>query len=269
MTVPLFGGRRAIRVRAGSRSFASGVDTLADSAVKDCRIVIEAGELRPESPLRKACERAKTAVAIACYPDTERDLDKLIDDELRVSNLRLAPDARAVLTSLLGGDRQASRNELRKLALYAHGKGEITLDDVMTVVSDASELKLDPIVDAAFAGRPETVESEFAKAMVAGTYPGVIISAAQRQAAWLHKSALAIAEGTPASMVLEGGFPRLHFSRKGAVEIALRNFSPVRLVGIIDQLATAALDMRKQNSLAAAIAQRTLLAIAANAKRRG
>ena len=269
MTVPLFGGRRAIRVRAGSRNFASGVDTLADSAVKDCRIVIEAGELRPESPLRKACERAKTAVAIACYPDTERDLAKLIDDELRVSNLRLAPDARAVLTSLLGGDRQASRNELRKLALYAHGKGEITLDDVMTVVSDASELKLDPIVDAAFAGRPETVESEFAKAMVAGTYPGVIISAAQRQAAWLHKSALAIAEGTPASMVLEGGFPRLHFSRKGAVEIALRNFSPVRLVGIIDQLATAALDMRKQNSLAAAIAQRTLLAIAANAKRRG
>ena len=74
MTIPMFGGRRAIRVRAGSRSFASGVDTLADSPLKDCRIVIEAGELRPESPLRKACERAKTAVAIACYPDTERDL---------------------------------------------------------------------------------------------------------------------------------------------------------------------------------------------------
>ena len=269
MTVPLFGGRRAIRVRAGSRNFASGVDTLADSPIRDCRIVIEAGELRAESPLRKACERAKTAVAIGCYPDTERDLARLIDEELRVSNLRIAPDARAVLMGLLGGDRQASRNELRKLALYAHGAGEVTLDDVMAVVADASELKLDPIVDAAFAGNPAIVESEFAKAMVAGTYPGVIISAAQRQAAWLHKSALAIAEGTPASAVLEGGFPRLHFSRKGAVEIALRNFSPARLVGIIDQLATAALDMRKQATLAAAIAQRTLLAIAANAKRRG
>ena len=199
--------------------------------MKDCRIVIEAGELRPESPLRKACERAKTAVAIACYPDTERDLAKLIDDELRVSNLRIAPDARAVLMSLLGGDRQASRNELRKLALYAHGKGEVTLDDVMAVVADASELKLDPIVDGAFAGKPELVESEFAKAMIAGTYPGVIISAAQRQAAWLHKSALAVAEGTPVSTLLESGFPRLHFSRKGAVEIALRNFSAARLVG--------------------------------------
>src|SRR5215467_6139725 len=222
MTIPMFGGRRAIRVRAGSRSFASGVDTLADSAVKDCRIVIEAGELRPESPLRKACERAKTAVAIACYPDTERDLARLIDEELRASDLRIAPDARAVLMSLLGGDRQASRNELRKLALYAHGKGEIALDDVMTVVSDASELKLDPIVDGAFAGRPDLVESEFAKAMVAGTYPGVIISAAQRQAAWLHKSALAAAEGTSIASVLDGGFPRLHFSRKPMAETALR-----------------------------------------------
>jgi DNA polymerase III subunit delta len=268
LTIPLFGGRRAIRVRAGSRSFASGIDALAESPLKDCRVVIEAGELRPESPLRKACERAKTAVAIGCYPDTERDLARLIDDELRVSNLRIASDARGALMLLLGGDRQASRNELKKLALYSHDKGEVTLDDVMAVVSDASELKLDPIVDGAFAGKPELVESEFAKAMVAGSYPGMIISAAQRQAAWLHKSALAVAEGTPISTLLESGFPRLHFSRKSNVETALRNFSPARLAAIIDQLAIAALEMRKQTSLAAVIAQRVLLSIAVNARRR-
>src|ERR1700749_956609 len=165
MTVPLFGGRRAIRVRAGARSFAGGIDTLAEMNLKDCRIVIEAGELRAENPLRKACEKAKTAVAIGCYPDGERDLAKLIDDELKIASLRIAPDARAALLSLLGGDRQASRNELKKLTLYAHGEGEVTLDHVMTVVSDASDLKLAPIVDGAFAGRPELVESEFTKAL--------------------------------------------------------------------------------------------------------
>src|SRR6201989_2154787 len=218
MTMPLFGGRRAIRVRAGSRSFASGVDTLAEMPIRDCRIVIEAGELRPESPLRKACERARNAVAIGCYPDTERDLAKLIDDELKPSNLRIAQDARSTLMGLLGGDRQASRNELRKLALYAHSKGEVTLDDVMAVVSDASDLKLDPIVDAAFAGNAAIVETEFNKAMTARTYPGVIISAAQRQAAALHKASLAVEDGASASAVVESGFPRLHFSRKSAVE---------------------------------------------------
>jgi DNA polymerase-3 subunit delta len=69
--------------------------------------------------------------------------------------------------------------------------------------------------------------------------------------------------------LLDSGFPRLHFSRKGNVEIALRNFNAARLVGIIEQLAAAALEMRKQAPLAAVIAQRTLLSIAVNAKRRG
>ncbi|MGM4990846.1 DNA polymerase III subunit delta [Tardiphaga sp. 841_E9_N1_2] len=269
MTVPLFGGRRAIRVRAGSKNFSNGVDTLANSDIKDCRIVIEAGELRPESPLRKVCEKARTAVAIACYPDTERDLAKLIDEELRVSNLRMAPDARATLMSLLGGDRQASRNELRKLTLYAHGTGEVTLDDVMAVVADASELKIDPIVDGAFAGNPAAVEVEFNKAMIAGTYPGMIMMAAQRQAALLHKASLLVEAGSSASSAVESGFPRLHFSRKGTVEAALRNFSAQRLVNIIDQLAVAALDVRKQNALGAVIAQRALMSIAVNARRRG
>src|SRR3979409_2143251 len=269
MTIPMFGGRRAIRVRAGSRSFSSGVDTLSEMPVKDCRIVIEAGELRPESPLRKACERAKTAVAIGCYPDDAGQLMRLIDSELRVSNLRIAADARATLMALLGGDRQASRNELKKLALYAHGQGEVTLEDVMAVVADASELKVDPIVDGAFAGKPDVVETEFAKAMVAGTYPGMIISAAQRHAAFLHKTALGAAGGTPVPTLLDSGFPRLHFSRKGNVETALRNFNTARLVLIIEQLATAALEVRKQASLAAVIAQRALLSIAVNAKRRG
>lgn len=268
MTIPLFGGRRAIRVRAGGKSFASAIETLADTALQDCRIVIEAGELRPESPLRKACERARNAVAIACYPDTERDLARLIDDEMRAAPSRIAPDARAALMALLGGDRQASRNELHKLTLYAHGRSEVTLDDVMAVVSDASDLKIDPIVDGAFAGHVGVVETEFAKAMIAGTYPGMILSAAQRQAAQLHKASLAVQDGASAAAVADSGFPRLHFSRKAAVEAALRHLGPARLAVIIEQLAVAALDLRKQAALGAAIAQRALMSIAVNARRR-
>lgn len=269
MTVPLFGGRRAIRIRAGSRSFASGIDTLAEMQPKDCRIVIEAGELRPDAPLRKACEKARIAVAIACYADSERDLAKLIDDELRTAKLTIAPDARAALTSLLGGDRQASRNEIRKVALYAHGQREVTLDDVVAIVTDASGLALDPIVDHAFAGRAADVETAFTKAMAAGTYPGLIIMSAQRHAALLHKARLSIEEGRSELDALESGFPRLHFSRKPLVETALRNTSAERMARVMAQLADAAFDMRKQSSLAQVIAQRALLAIAVNARRRG
>jgi DNA polymerase-3 subunit delta len=71
------------------------------------------------------------------------------------------------------------------------------------------------------------------------------------------------------STLLDSGFPRLHFSRKPNVETALHYFNAARLAAVIEQLAAAALEMRKQASLAAVIAQRTLLSIAVNAKRRG
>ncbi len=269
MTIPLFGGRRAIRVRAGTKNFASGVETLAAMQPRDCRIVIEAGELRPDSPLRKACERAANAVAIACYADTARDLARLIDDDMRAFDLRIAPDARAALVELLGADRQTSRNEIRKLALYARGEREVTLAHVMAVVTDASALALDGIVDGAFAGRPADVDTAFARAMAAGTYPGVIIAAAQRQAAQLHKARLSVDDGTGVTAAVDSNFPRLHFSRKPAVEAALQNASTARLATTIGQLADAAFEMRKQARLAAPIAHRTLLSIAVASRRRG
>ena len=265
MTVPLFGGRRAIRVRAGGRSFASGVDVLLKEPPKDCRIVIEAGELRRDSPLRVMCEKAKTAAAIACYADTTRDLGRLIDDELRLADLRIAPDARAALSELLGGDRLASRNEIRKLALYAHGKGEINLDDVAAVVTDASSLALDPVIDNAFAGKPAELETVFAKAIAAGINPNAIMFAAQRHASQLHRARLGMDEGQP----LESAFPRIHFSRKDVIALALRNQSAERLSQIIVQLGEATLELRRRAQLAEAIAQRVLMSIAVNARRRG
>ncbi len=151
--MPLFGGRRAVWVKAGSRNFAAAVEAVVASPPTDCRIVIEAGDLRRTAPVRAICEKAKCAAVLPCYADTERDLIRLVDDEMREARLTIAPDARAALVSLIGGDRQASRSEIRKLALYAHGKDRVTLDDVVAVVADASALALDGVVDAAFAGR--------------------------------------------------------------------------------------------------------------------
>jgi len=69
MTVPLFGGRAPSGCVPARAVLPAASTRWRIRRLKDCRIVIEAGELRPESPLRKACERAKTAVAIGCYPD--------------------------------------------------------------------------------------------------------------------------------------------------------------------------------------------------------
>src|SRR5262245_5193544 len=63
-TVPLFGGRRAVWVKAGSRNLAPAVEALLAATSPDCRVVIEAGDLRRNAPLRVLCERDKNAAAL-------------------------------------------------------------------------------------------------------------------------------------------------------------------------------------------------------------
>jgi DNA polymerase III subunit delta len=264
-TIPLFGGRRAVWVKAGSRNIAPAVEAVLALPECECRVVIEAGDLRRTSPLRAVCEKAKNAAALPCYADSERDRARLIDDEMRESGLALSPDARAMLIPLLGGDRAASRSELLKLALYARGQDEVGVDDIAAVVSDASALALDDIVDAAFAGRTAELQNKLAKARTAGTAAGSIFFAAQRHVAQLHKWRTAMEAG--AGFSLDAAQPPLNFRRKDLVGAALKSWTAARLATVMAELAEAVLTSRQHADLADAIADRALLAIAANARR--
>lgn len=267
-TVPLFGGRRAVLVRAGSRNISAAVETVIAAPSNECRIIIEAGNLNRSAPLRTLCEKAKVAAALPCYADGERDLARLIDEEMAAANLAIAPEARAALMSLIGGDRLASRNEIRKLVLYAQGHKRVELADVMAVTADASALALDGVIDAAFAGDTRGVESEFAKARAGGASPAAVISAAIRQVANLHKMRLAVDAGDSAQFAMKRAAPPVHFTREKPVAEALRAWTAPRLLRAMQQLAEASLEARRNSPLADAIAQRTLLSIAVSARRR-
>ena len=264
-TIPLFGGRRAVWVKAGSRNIAPAVEALLAVPTSECRVIIEAGDLRRSAPLRTLCERARNAAALPCYADGERDRARLIDEEMRAAGLTIDADARDLLIPLLGGDRQASRSEIRKLALYARGQARVGVDDVAAAVSDASGLALDDIVDAAFAGRAVELEALLAKVRTAGSPAGSIFFAAQRHVAQLHKWRTAIEDGRPFS--LDAVQPPLHFRRKAAAEAALKAWSAARLGSAMAELAEAVLESRRTAALADTIADRVLLSIATKARR--
>jgi DNA polymerase III subunit delta len=265
-TIPMFGGRRAVWVRAGGRyNIVPAVEALLALPASECRIVIEAGDLRRNAPLRSLCERAKHAAAIACYPDDEKALARLLDRELREAKLTIADDARALLLPLLGGDRQASRSELTKLILYAQGKGRIEVDDVAAVVANASALAVDSVVDAALIGRFADLDAEFAKLMAAGTAPGQIFWAGQRQLSELHKLRLTVEDGSTVDAVM-GSWPRAQFRREPQVRSALRIWTASRLADAIVQFGKAAFDARQQADLAEVITQRALMALASTAQ---
>lgn len=268
LTVPLFGGRRAVWVRLGSRNIVPAVEQLVSGPPLEARVVIEAGDLKKGAPIRALCEKARNAAAIPCYADSEAAIGRLIDTELAAAGLSIDRDARSALLELLGADRIGTRQEIEKLAIYAKGQKSVTLADIDAVVADASALALDDVVDAAFAGDSAALEQGLTTLEGEGTPIAAAVTAALGHALRLHRLRIEVEAGGRAGAVLDKGWPMLHFRRRGAVEGLLGRASAERLGDAVRRLADAVADGRKSGPMADIIGRRAIAILCEEMRRR-
>lgn len=264
--VPLFGGRRAISVRiSGNWSILPALEPILAAPPVDSWIVIGGGDLKKTSPLRRLCESHPAAAAVACYADSDRDLDRIIDEETRNAGLRIAADARAALKELIGGDRLASRSEVKKLCLYADGRSEITIDDVRAIIGDASAFAQDEAIDAVALGDPSRFDIAYRRLTAAGT-PGVVIAgAAIRHFNFLHRARAALDDGTNLDAIVRSARPPLFFDRQKSVARQIANWPLPRSERALAALDQAMLDSRLRSAISDEVIGQALLAITAMA----
>lgn len=271
-TVPMFAARRLIWVRNASaqKSLADDVKALAAEPPKDAIILIEAQDLKKGSPLRSTVESAFSGMALPCYADEARDLESIIDDELRIANLTMAMDARNALRRSLGGDRLATRGEIQKLTLYAMGRGEISLDDVKSMIGDVSALSLDDAIDAALGGNIVEFDTAFTKQCQNGSQAAQLLAAAIRHLHNLHlmRGDMEATKRNPSAVVATAR-PPVFFSRRRAVERALASWSADTLSRALTRLQSTTLQTRRRPDLAVALARQALLGIAVEGARLG
>jgi DNA polymerase-3 subunit delta len=266
-TIPLFGGRRAVHVELGAKNILPALEPLLNAPAESA-VLIEAGALKRDHALRKLFEKERSAAAIECSPDSAADVQRLINEELKAAGLALDDDARETLVALLGQDRLSTRSEIGKLVLAAHGRQRITLEDVETLVCDASATAHDDAVLQAFSGEIDALPGAFERLIATGGEPSVILAAALRYAVALHRARLAIDSGQSpdqaVGLVMRSG---IGFGRRGLIEKHLRSWSRERLLRAIRALADLIGRIRREQRLGAALAERALLSIAEGVKR--
>jgi DNA polymerase-3 subunit delta len=261
-TTPLFGGSRAILVETGAKSVIPAISSLIAAPPAHCTIVLTAGALRRDSPLRKLVEGAKQGAAIECQPDAEADLQALIDRSLRDAGLVASPEARALLLGALGEDRLMSRAELSKLALYMHGREHVEARDVEAIVAHASNIAT---AFAGGAGVGAALDAYFAQD---GDAQPLLIGAL-RYAVALHRACLAMERegGRPdagVSALMRAGFGFMH---RALMEEQLKQWSSGRLGALIEPLRAAQTRARANAGVAQMEAERALWNVARAARR--
>lgn len=269
-TVPMFSDRRLLWVRnaGGQKALADDVKALTAEPARDAVILIEAGDLKKGVGLRAVVEAADTAMALPCYADEARDIDTVIDDELRKAGMSMTLEARQALRRNLGGDRLASRGEIEKLVLYAHGQKEIGLEEVKAMSGDVSGASFDDAVDALLEGKIGDFDTAFTRHCQSGGPPFLVLSSAMRQLQQIQVMRGQMESGgRNAASAVASARPPVFFSRRKLVERALERWSVEALGRALTRLQTAVLQTRRRPDLSVALARQALLGIAVESSR--
>lgn len=262
-TVSLFGSRRVVWVRdCGGRNILPAVQPLLDHPDTGSFVVIEAGDLKKGTGVRKKVEDHATAIAIPCYADTAQDIARLIDQELKEARLEIDRDAREALEAHLGADRLASRGELRKLCLYAHGQKRVALADVAAIVGDASAFAMDELIDAVAGGDLVTADLTLRKLEASGTHASVAGIMLIRHFQLLERLRAEIGPGRGAAEVVERTQPPIFFRRRPAIVRQLGLWPKDRLARALDHLDAMMYQTRQKPQLTDSIVSEATLKLA-------
>ncbi|WP_275786708.1 DNA polymerase III subunit delta [Pararhizobium gei] len=263
-TFGLFGGEKLVWIRAAGteRPLVESFSVLSQNPPTGSFVIVEAGDLKKGTGARKIGETARSVLSIACYADDARALNALIDNELGQENLRLSAAARERLNEALGGDRIASRNELRKLALYCRGLGIVEEEHVIDIIGDSSAISVDDAIDAVLKGDVDGLNRSIRKITASKTAVFLVLQACLKQFQLLDimRAEMDEKRQQPAQVIAAMG-RHLHFRRKPLVEAALKSWTLPAIRRELTRLQAAIFQSRIRQSLEASIAMQTLLAI--------
>jgi len=221
--------------------------------------VITAAGLGKTSKLRAAAENARLFASLAVYEEDEERLKTRARAILAADNLRWAEGAEEAFFQAVGAERAIVKSEAEKLALYAHGKAEVTVADVAAICGDTAEFEADEVIDALLAGDMEGTDRMLA---ALGDNQRSLFPLLQLHLARLQNFHLEMEKGTNADGAVRNARPPVFFKRQRAIIGQLRRLSMADLVEIQDSVQQAVLASRRHADLAAAITSRALLSVA-------
>ena len=268
--ISMFGDAKLIRLKGTTRkNLQPALKPILHDPPPNCWIIFEGGDLKRDSALRKLVEKSPGAMALPCFHDSAGALEQLIKEEITANNLEIDSETRHFLKSFLGDDRRASRNELKKLALYAHGEKTITRDQILALLGNVSSVDNDDVIDAACLGQIDFLQSRLDQLLDGGVAPDMLIWASLRHFQMLHQfRAMIDNKNTSVANIISGARPPLHFSRRDKITKSLQMWPLKKLDIALQRLDNAFYETRSKPTLAHSIAATTLLAIALQAVRR-
>lgn len=263
----LMGGRRVVVIKNATANLTKPLRELLSSSSSDTLLVISSSTLKTKDSLAVMAKDEAFMYGIGCYDDRDEDISQFASKFMSKNGFNIDNITFQLLCSRLSNDRKISANELDKLITYMGNNKNISVEDVLTVISDSSASSQEDLCYFVALGQTEKAIASYNRLIFEGEQPVSIIRAISYHFMKLLDCAVKIEKGDTAEKVIFGLRPPLMFFRKNAFTTQLRTWNRTRLLNALTLLYQTERECKTTDLPAEQVASFALIRIANTVKK--
>jgi len=148
----LFSSKKIITIFEASDKMLKRLTDVCEKNPENIVVIVISGILEKKSKIRSFFEKNKDAACIACYPDSEKDLEIIAKNEFKKHEINLSREAINLLIEKSNSDRQNLKNEIEKIISYSVNRKTLELDEIKTLINFTGDHKSDVLINECLCG---------------------------------------------------------------------------------------------------------------------
>ena len=148
----LFSKNKIVIIKDTKGKIVNLIEEIKDKNIENITIIIFSNILDKKSALRNFFEKNSYTLTIPCYPDTEKDLEIIANNNFKKNNIIISRESINLLIEKSNYDRNNLRNEIEKIVSFCINKKKIDIDEIKSIINFSGEFKSDTLINECLCG---------------------------------------------------------------------------------------------------------------------
>ena len=148
----LFSKKKIVIIKDTKGKIVNLIEEIKDKNIENITIIIFSNMLDKKSALRNFFEKNSYTLTIPCYPDTEKDLEIIANNNFKKNNIIISRESINLLIEKSNYDRNNLRNEIEKIVSFCINKKKIDIDEIKSIINFSGEYKSDNFINDCLCG---------------------------------------------------------------------------------------------------------------------
>ena len=148
----LFSKKKIVIIKDTKGKIVNLIEEIKDKNIENITIIIFSNILDKKSALRNFFEKNSYTLTIPCYPDTEKDLEIIANNNFKKKKIIISRESINLLIEKSNYDRNNLRNEIEKIVSFCINKKKIDIDEIKSIINFSGEFKSDTLINECLCG---------------------------------------------------------------------------------------------------------------------